>query len=94
MLKVHHATTIEIAINERKALGDLPFTRIGPRFAESYIMPSNYSFQTSSGENRCSRKLMAATRHQFCGDTVNIFGHEDQKFQWSRAYTYYSSPST
>jgi hypothetical protein len=37
---------------------------------------------------------MAATRQQFCGDTMNIFGREDQNFQWSRAYSYYSSRST
>jgi hypothetical protein len=60
---------------------------------EGYIIPSECSFQTSSGENRRSRQLMAATRQQFCGDTVNIFGREDQNFQWSRAYSYYSSPS-
>jgi hypothetical protein len=36
---------------------------------------------------------MATSRQQFCGDTVNIFGHQDQKFQWSRAYFYYSSHS-
>jgi hypothetical protein len=41
----------------------------------------------------CSRQLMEATRQQFCGDTVNTFGHDDQNFQWSRAYSYYSSPS-
>jgi hypothetical protein len=40
---------------------------------------------------RRSCKLMTATPQQFCGDTVNIFGREDQKFQWSRAYSYYSS---
>jgi hypothetical protein len=33
-----------------------------------------------------------STRQQFCGDTLNIFGHEDQNFQWSIAYSYYSSP--
>jgi hypothetical protein len=32
------------------------------------------------------------TRQHFCGDTLNIFGHEDHKFQWSREYFYYSSP--
>jgi hypothetical protein len=37
---------------------------------------------------------MAAARRQFCGDTVNIFGREDQNFQWSREYSYYSSCST
>jgi hypothetical protein len=93
MLTTHHATTVEIVINERKSRGDLPFTRIGPRFVQGYIIPSNSSFQTSSGENQRSRKLMAATRQQFCGDTVNIFGCEDQNFQWSRAYSYYSSRS-
>jgi hypothetical protein len=36
---------------------------------------------------------MASTRQQFCGDTVNIFGREDQNFQWSRAYSYYSTPA-
>jgi hypothetical protein len=36
---------------------------------------------------------MAATRQQLCGDTFNIFGCKDQNFQWSRAYSYYSSPS-
>jgi hypothetical protein len=34
---------------------------------------------------------MASARQQFCGDTVNIFGREDQNFQWSRAYSYYST---
>jgi hypothetical protein len=36
---------------------------------------------------------MAAARQHFCGDTLNIFGHEDQSFQWSIAYDYYSSTS-
>jgi hypothetical protein len=36
---------------------------------------------------------MATTRQQFCRDTLNnIFGRADQSFQWSRAYSYYSSP--
>jgi hypothetical protein len=72
MLTVHHATTIEIVINERKSRGDLRFTCIGPRFVQHYIFPSNSSFQSSSGENKRSCKLMAAGRQQFCGDTVNI----------------------
>jgi hypothetical protein len=39
-----------------------------------------------------SHQLMAAAaRHHFCEDTLNIFGKEDQNFQWSRAYSYYSS---
>jgi hypothetical protein len=37
---------------------------------------------------------MAPSRQQFCGDTVNIFGSEDQNFQCSREYFYYSYPST
>jgi hypothetical protein len=73
--------------------GDFLFTRIEPTFAEGYIIPSKCSFQASSGANRRSHKLMAPTRQQFCGDTTNIFGCEDQNFQWSRAYSYYSSPS-
>jgi hypothetical protein len=36
---------------------------------------------------------MAAGRQQFFGDTVNILRHQDQNFQWSRAYFYYSSRS-
>jgi hypothetical protein len=36
---------------------------------------------------------MEAGRQQFCGDTVNIFVEEDQRFQWSGAYFYYSSRS-
>jgi hypothetical protein len=36
--------------------------------------------------------MEASTRQHFCGDTLNIFGHEDQKFQWSIEYSYYSSP--
>jgi hypothetical protein len=38
--------------------------------------------------------MVETTRQQFCGDTLNIFGREDQNFQWSRAYSYYSSPPT
>jgi hypothetical protein len=35
---------------------------------------------------------MASTQHQFCGNTVNTFGCEDQNFHWSRAFSYYSTP--
>ena len=34
--------------------------------------------------------MAATTRQQFYEDTLNIFGHEDRNFQWSRAYSYYS----
>ena len=71
---------MEIVINERKAQGDFSFISIEPTFAEGYIIASNGSFQPSSGENKRSHKLMAPARQQFCGDTVNIFGHEDQNF--------------
>ena len=90
----HHEPAIQIVINERKSRGDLPFTRIGPIFAQGYIIPSNFSFHSSSGANKHSCKLMAEGRQQFCGDTMNIFGSKDQNFQWSRAYSYYSSHST
>jgi len=93
MLTTHHAIAVEIVINDRKSWGNLPFTRVGPRFAQHYIIPSNSSFQTSSGANKCSCKLMAAGRQQFCGDTINILGRQDQNFQWSREYSYYSSRS-
>jgi hypothetical protein len=36
--------------------------------------------------------MEAEARKQLCGDTLNIFGREDQNFQWSREYLYYSSP--
>jgi hypothetical protein len=36
--------------------------------------------------------MVASSRQQFCGDTLNIFSREDQNVQWSRAYSYYSSP--
>jgi hypothetical protein len=35
---------------------------------------------------------MTSSQQHFCGDTVKIFGREDQNFHWSRAYSYYSSP--
>jgi hypothetical protein len=35
--------------------------------------------------------MATTSRQQFFGDTLNIFGREDQNFQWSRAYSYYSS---
>jgi hypothetical protein len=38
--------------------------------------------------------MAAVAQQQFCGDTSNIFWREDQNFQWSRVYYYYSSPST
>jgi hypothetical protein len=93
MITTHHGIAIQIVINKRKSRGDIPFTHIGPIFAQGYIIPSNFSFHSSSGENKHSCRIMSASRQHFCGDTVNIFGHQDQKFQWSRAYFYYSSHS-
>jgi hypothetical protein len=46
MLTNHHAGTVNIVINERNARGDLLLIRIKPRYAESYIIPSNFSSQT------------------------------------------------
>jgi hypothetical protein len=86
MLTTHHGGTIEIVINERKARGYFPFISIEPTFAKVYIIASNCSFQPSSGANKCSHKPMASTRQQFYGDIVNIFGCEDQNFEWFRAY--------
>jgi hypothetical protein len=37
---------------------------------------------------------MAAVQQQFYPDTINTFGHDDQKFQCSREYSYYSYPSS
>jgi hypothetical protein len=34
---------------------------------------------------------MVVGSKQLCGDTVNIIGREDQNFQWSRSYWYYST---
>jgi hypothetical protein len=36
--------------------------------------------------------MVEASRKYFYGDTLIIFGREDQNFQWSREYSYYSSP--
>jgi hypothetical protein len=36
--------------------------------------------------------MLAKARQLFCGGTLNTFGHEDQNFQWSKVYSYYSSP--
>jgi hypothetical protein len=58
------------------------------------LSPPTVHFKHRLETNKHSHKLMAPARQQFCGDTVNIFGREDQNFQWSRAYSYYSSPST
>ena len=93
MLTTHHATAIQIVINQRKSRRHLPFTCFGPKFAQGYIIPSNFSFHSSAGTNKRSCRLMAAGRQQFCGDIVNMFAQEDQNFQWSRAYFYYSSHS-
>jgi hypothetical protein len=88
---MHHETTIKIVINERKYRGYIPFTCIGPIFSQRYIIPSNSSFQSSSGENKRSCKLMAVGQKQFFGDTMNIFRCQDHNFHWSREYSYYSS---
>jgi hypothetical protein len=61
--------------------------------AKSYIICSNNSFKPSSATKKTSHKPMASSRHQFCGDTVNTFGHEDQNFHWSREFSYYSTPT-
>jgi hypothetical protein len=52
MVTTHYARTLEIVIDQRKARGDLPLIRIKPRFVEGYIIPPQFSFQTSSGENK------------------------------------------
>jgi hypothetical protein len=51
----HYARTVEIVIDQRKARGDLPLIRIKPIFAEGYIIPPQFSFQTSYGANGNSR---------------------------------------
>jgi hypothetical protein len=55
MVTTHYARTMEIVIDQQKARVDLPLIRIKPRFVEGYIIPSEFSFQTSSGEkgNSC-----------------------------------------
>ena len=41
-----------------------------------------------------SKKILSSKKKEFnCGDTINTPGHEDQEFQWSRAYNYYKSLS-
>jgi hypothetical protein len=94
MLTTHHTTTIQIVINQRKSQGHLPFTHFRPKFVQGYISPSNLSFHSSSGTNKCFCRPMLVGRQQFCGNTVNMFAEEDQRFQWSKAYFYYSSHFT
>jgi hypothetical protein len=94
VLTTHHATTVQIVINQRKSQGHLPFICFRPKFAQGYIIPSNFSFHSSAVTNKRSCILVSPVRQQFCGDTVNMFAREDQCFQWSRAYFYYSSCST
>jgi hypothetical protein len=36
--------------------------------------------------------MATSSRHELCGDTLNIFCREDKNFHWSSAYSYYSSP--
>jgi hypothetical protein len=35
--------------------------------------------------------MSSKKKEVFFGDTLNTLGHEDQQFQWSRAYKYYKS---
>ena len=37
--------------------------------------------------------METSSRQQLYGDTLNIFGREEQNFQWSRAYSYLISLS-
>jgi hypothetical protein len=46
---------MEIVIDQRKARGDIPLIHFKPRFMEGYIIPSEFSFQASSGEKGNSR---------------------------------------
>jgi hypothetical protein len=38
-------------------------------------------------------KILNNLWQQFCPATVNTLGHNGQRFHYSRAYSYYSSPS-
>jgi hypothetical protein len=46
MVTAHSAQTLDIVIDQRKARGDIPLIRIKPSFAEGYIIPPQFSFQT------------------------------------------------
>jgi len=94
MLTTQHVGYGKIVINKRRAQGDFSLSRIKSRFVEDYIISHKRSFLILSGLKECSHQLMEIrTRHQFCRDTLNTFGREDHNFHWSRAYSYYSSPS-
>jgi hypothetical protein len=41
--------------------------------------------------HQLSNNMAVKGREHLCGDTLNLFGREDQRFQWSRSYWYYSS---
>ena len=54
-------------------------------FPGDYISPSSSSFQVASRENQRFHKLLATPPQQFCRDTVNIFGPEDQNHHSNKA---------
>jgi hypothetical protein len=91
----HYACPINIVISRRRAQGISSLNHIKTWFAKDYILSLKCLILILSGSKECSRKLMVvATWQHFCGDTSNTFGREDQNFQWSRAYSYYPSPSS
>jgi hypothetical protein len=54
MVTTHSARPLEIVIDQRKARGDIPLIRIKPEFAEAYIIPPRFSFETLSLANKNS----------------------------------------
>ena len=81
MLLTHHVGFLNIFINKQRDRGDFLLNHIKAQFAEDYIISLKHSFQILSGlKERSCQLMVATTRQQFHGDTLNIFGHVDQKF--------------
>jgi hypothetical protein len=89
---MHHQYKLSLISERHKELSHSQ--AFNKYLAKSYIIRSHNSFKPSSTTKKPSHKPMASSPHQFCGDTVNTYGREDQNFDWSRAFSYYIIPTT
>jgi hypothetical protein len=95
MLIIDHAISVKIVINKRRDQEYFSLNCMKARFSKVYINVVSLKGLISSIiwlKEHSRQPMVVAARKHICGDTLNIFGHEDHKFQWSRAYSYYSSP--
>jgi hypothetical protein len=91
MVIANHAGFVKIVINKRRDREDFSLNYIKEQFAKGYIIvvsPKGFISSYYPVERHSRQPMAVAARQQFCGDTLNIFGHEDQKFQWYKEYLY------